>query len=219
VLLKKYPQVFGLAAVVFLANFAHYVYPSVFVLFAEYQYRWSEEQVGLVLAVVGVCSVIVQAGLIGPLVKTLGERRGLTFVDDSIATTPQATLEALASFSGRRVTVLVGGHDRGLDWRPFADAMHATPPNAIVTMGANGERIRASLQAAGGNYRLGSAATLAGAVQLAIDATPAGGVVLLSPGAPSFDQFSDYVERGCTFARLAGFDPAMIGAIEGLGIA
>ena len=77
VLLKKYPQVFGLAAVVFLANFAHYVYPSVFVLFAEYQYRWSEEQVGLVLAVVGVCSVIVQAGLIGPLVKTLGERRAL----------------------------------------------------------------------------------------------------------------------------------------------
>ena len=77
VLLKKYPQVFGLAAVVFLANFAHYVYPSVFVLFAEYQYRWSEEQVGLVLAVVGVCSVIVQAGLIGPLVKKLGERRAL----------------------------------------------------------------------------------------------------------------------------------------------
>lgn len=77
VLLKKYPQVFGLAAVVFLANFAHYVYPSVFVLFAEYQYRWNEEQVGLVLAIVGVCSVIVQAGLIGPLVKALGERRAL----------------------------------------------------------------------------------------------------------------------------------------------
>jgi DHA1 family tetracycline resistance protein-like MFS transporter len=79
VLLKKYPQVFGLAAVVFLANFAHYVYPSVFVLFAEYQYRWTELQVGWVLAIVGVCSVIVQAGLIGPLVKKLGERRALLF--------------------------------------------------------------------------------------------------------------------------------------------
>lgn len=78
-LLKKYPQVFGLAAVVFLANFAHYVYPSVFVLFAEYQYRWDETQVGLVLAIVGVCSVIVQAGLMGPLVKKLGERRALLF--------------------------------------------------------------------------------------------------------------------------------------------
>jgi DHA1 family tetracycline resistance protein-like MFS transporter len=76
-LLNKYPQVFGLAAVVFLANFAHYVYPSVFVLFAEYQYRWTNQQVGWVLAIVGVCSVIVQAGLMGPLVKKLGERRTL----------------------------------------------------------------------------------------------------------------------------------------------
>jgi DHA1 family tetracycline resistance protein-like MFS transporter len=79
ILLKKYPQVFGLAAVVFLANFAHYVYPSVFVLFAEYQYQWTSEQVGWVLAIVGVCSVIVQAGLMGPLVKKLGERRALLF--------------------------------------------------------------------------------------------------------------------------------------------
>ena len=78
-LLKKYPQVFGLAAVVFLANFAHYVYPVVFVLFAEYEYRWNEQQVGFVLAAVGVSSVIVQGGLVGPLVKRLGERRALLF--------------------------------------------------------------------------------------------------------------------------------------------
>jgi UDP-N-acetylmuramoylalanine--D-glutamate ligase len=151
--------------------------------------------------------------------QTLGERDGLTFVDDSIATTPQATLEALASFSGCHVTVLVGGHDRGLDWRPFAEIVKETPPHAIVTMGANGGRIRTSLESVGGNYRLESAATLADAMRLAIAATPSGGVVLLSPGAPSFDQFKDYVERGCRFARLAGFDPATIGVIEGLGIA
>lgn len=39
-LLKRYPQVFGLAAVVFIAQLAHYVYPSVFVLVADYQYAW-----------------------------------------------------------------------------------------------------------------------------------------------------------------------------------
>jgi UDP-N-acetylmuramoylalanine--D-glutamate ligase len=44
-------------------------------------------------------------------------------------------------------------------------------------------------------------------------------VVLLSPGAPSFGPYRDYVERGRDFARLAGFDPEDISAIPGLGIA
>ncbi len=79
VLLKSYPQVFGLAAVVLIANLAHYVYPSVFVLFAEYQYHWNEKQVAWVLAVVGVFSVIVQGGLVGRVVPKLGERRTLLF--------------------------------------------------------------------------------------------------------------------------------------------
>jgi len=77
VLLRRYPQVFGLAAVVFLANLAHYVYPSIFVLFADYRYGWGPREVGWVLAAVGVCSVIVQAGLVGKLVPRLGERRTL----------------------------------------------------------------------------------------------------------------------------------------------
>ena len=77
VLLKRYPQVFGLAAVVFIANLAHYVYPSIFVLFADYQYQWGPREVGWVLAAVGVCSVVVQAGLVGRIVHAIGERRAL----------------------------------------------------------------------------------------------------------------------------------------------
>ena len=76
-LLKRYPQVFGLAAVVFIANLAHYVYPSVFVLFADYRYQWKEQEVGFVLGVVGVLSVIVNVVLIGRAVKAFGERRTL----------------------------------------------------------------------------------------------------------------------------------------------
>ena len=151
--------------------------------------------------------------------QALGEQGGLEWIDDSIATTPQATLEALSSLRGRMVSVLVGGHERGLDWHGFARDMRARPPHAIVTMGANGARIAGVLREAGGDYRLESAGTLAEACERARMATPPGGVVLLSPGAPSFDQFRDYAERGCAFARIAGFDPARIGTIEGLGIA
>ena len=78
-LLRRFPQVFGLAAVVLVSNLAHYVYPSVFVLFAEYLYQWDARQVSWVLGIVGVCSVIVQAGLVGRIVPALGERRTLLF--------------------------------------------------------------------------------------------------------------------------------------------
>jgi MFS transporter, DHA1 family, tetracycline resistance protein len=76
-LLRAYPQVFGLAAVVFLANLAHYVYPSIFVLFAGYLYGWGPHEVSWVLALVGVCSIVVNALLVGRIVRVLGERRAL----------------------------------------------------------------------------------------------------------------------------------------------
>jgi DHA1 family tetracycline resistance protein-like MFS transporter len=76
-MLARFPQVFGLAIVVLIANFAHYIFPSVTVLFTEYRFQWSTVQVSLMLALVGVCSAIVQAGLVGRLVPVLGERRTL----------------------------------------------------------------------------------------------------------------------------------------------
>lgn len=150
--------------------------------------------------------------------QTLGTLDGVAWVDDSIATTPQATMEALACFRDRPVTVLVGGFDRHLDWHPFAAWVQSSPPHAIVTMGASGPRIGEVLRNVGGTYRLHAAGALAEAIGFARSETPSGGAVLLSPGAPSFDQFKDYAERGREFARLAGFDPASIGQIGGLGI-
>ncbi len=150
--------------------------------------------------------------------QTLGARDGLTWIDDSIATTPQATIEALRSLQGKLVSVIVGGHDRGLDWRVFADYLCSQPLHAIIANGSNGRRIHALLGDAHGGQRH-CVATLAEAVALARKQTPVGGTILLSPGAPSFDQFHDYAERGRCFAEMAGFDADAIGKIEGLGIA
>jgi DHA1 family tetracycline resistance protein-like MFS transporter len=78
-MLRQHPQVLGLVVVVFLANLAHYVYPSVFVLFADYRYGWGQREVGYVLAGVGVMSVIVNVLMVGRIVKRLGEGRALLF--------------------------------------------------------------------------------------------------------------------------------------------
>ena len=158
--------------------------------------------------------------------QPLGERDGILYVNDSISTTPHATLAALALYRQRPLAVLVGGHDRGLPWDDFAASMRVHAPRAIVTLGhglagQNGDRIHALLAplAAGGRFELSQARDLDEALAQARKALPHGGVVLLSPGAPSFGLYRDYVARGRHFAELAGFDPDAISGIAGMGIA
>ena len=158
--------------------------------------------------------------------QSLGERDGITYVNDSISTTPHATLAALEMYRERQVAVLVGGHDRGLPWEDFADAMGDQSPAAIITMGMssmgqNGPRIFDLLEpvASDKSFLLEAAADLADAMAKARKALPHGGVILLSPGAPSFGVYNDYTARGRHFTELAGFDPDAISGIAGMGIA
>src|ERR1700727_2439155 len=67
----------GLSLVTFLAQVAHVVLPSTFVLYATYRYGWDAKPVGLTLAMVGICAMAVQGAAIGPIVKHLGERWAL----------------------------------------------------------------------------------------------------------------------------------------------
>ncbi|MBC8023486.1 MAG: TCR/Tet family MFS transporter [Burkholderiales bacterium] len=76
-LLRSHRELFGLAAVLFLMNLAHFVLPAVAVLYMGHRYGWGPLPVGLVLAGVGVCAMIVQGGLVGRVVPKIGERRAL----------------------------------------------------------------------------------------------------------------------------------------------
>jgi DHA1 family tetracycline resistance protein-like MFS transporter len=76
-MLRRYPQVFGLALTVFLFQLAHYVYNNVFVLYADHRFHWGQQQVGYVLAGVGVLSAFVQAWLAKRMIHGIGERRTL----------------------------------------------------------------------------------------------------------------------------------------------
>ena len=158
--------------------------------------------------------------------QPLGVRDGVLWVNDSISTTPHASLAALDVYRDRRVALLVGGHDRGLDWSGFAAAAQVRAPAAVVTMGhgvadQNGERIHHLLAGAAreAGFRLEAARDLPEAVAKGLRALDGEGVLLLSPGAPSFGMYRDYVARGKHFAGLGGFDPESISAIAGLGVA
>jgi MFS transporter, DHA1 family, tetracycline resistance protein len=77
VLLRRHRELTGLAAVNFLDALAHAVLPSMGVLYMMYRYGWGESAVGFVMAGVGVCSMVVQGALIGPVVKRFGARNAL----------------------------------------------------------------------------------------------------------------------------------------------
>ena len=76
-LLRSHPQLFGLATVMTLFYLAQQSLPAVFVLYTQYRYAWTERDVGLALAVVGVSTSIVSGILVGPFVRRFGERRSV----------------------------------------------------------------------------------------------------------------------------------------------
>jgi DHA1 family tetracycline resistance protein-like MFS transporter len=76
-LLRSHHELFGLASVNFLYYLAHQVLQSVMVLYVGYRYNWNARTVGLTLAVIGIGSVIVQGGLVRPVVARIGDRRAL----------------------------------------------------------------------------------------------------------------------------------------------
>ncbi len=143
-------------------------------------------------------------------IERLGVREQIEYVDDSIATIPEAAMNAVACFVGRPLTLLLGGKDRGQNYTSLASMMAARPQSLVICMHETGARAAEALRAAisqqaASDLRVFQVADLAAAMALAKAETKAGGVVLLSPAAPSYDAFKDFEERGKIFAKLAGF--------------
>jgi UDP-N-acetylmuramoylalanine--D-glutamate ligase len=79
----------------------------------------------------------------------VGTVGGVSFVDDSLSTNVLPTLAALDAFPGRRIALIVGGHDRGIDYAPLAAGIVARQaPTYVLTLPASGPRIRTHLEAA-----------------------------------------------------------------------
>jgi UDP-N-acetylmuramoylalanine--D-glutamate ligase len=129
----------------------------------------------------------------------IADPSGLTFVDDTLATSPYSAMHAIDAYADRQLTVIVGGTDRGLDYAPLREHLAG---RAITVIGIpdSGPRIVDLLRDLPA-VRAEVTGDLVAAVRLARELTPAGGVVLLSPAAPSYGQFRNFEHRSEVFAQ------------------
>ena len=149
---------------------------------------------------------------------TVGTVDGVAFVDDSLSTNVLPTLAALDAFPGRRVALIVGGQDRGIDYAPLAQGVREREdPTLVLTLPDSGPRISTAFTASTA-VTASTSSTAAGtagdqgfagvtdcpdldaAVAVGFAWARPDGVVLLSPAAPSFGHFRDYRDRGDQFA-------------------
>jgi len=122
--------------------------------------------------------------------------RGVRFVNDSKATTVDATLKALASFD-RPVVLILGGRGKGGDLSPLRPAVRKSV-RAVVLVGEAADKIERAL---GGVVPVERASNYREVVRAAFARAVRGDVVLLAPACTSWDMFKNFEERGRTFKR------------------
>jgi UDP-N-acetylmuramoylalanine--D-glutamate ligase len=131
----------------------------------------------------------------------IADPSGLTFVDDTLSTSPYSAMHAIDAYEGSPLTVIVGGTDRGLDYAPLREHLAARCAEiTVIGVPDSGPRILAALAGVAG-VRTEAAEDLVAAVALARKLTPRSGVVLLSPAAPSYGRFRNFEHRSEVFAE------------------
>ncbi len=137
--------------------------------------------------------------------ENIGEKKGITFFNDSLSTIPEACIHALDSLGSRVETLIVGGHDRGIAYDNLAAEIvtKSSYLQNVILLPETGLRIerllREKLKTSSSKLELFPVANLADAVAVAFAHTSAGKICLLSPASSSLNQFRDYQERGNAF--------------------
>lgn len=130
--------------------------------------------------------------------QIIGQKNGLTFIDDSISTTPETAIAALKAIGhAHPITLIAGGQDRGQDFSDLIDYIKNHPTVQLITLPDTGGRIAEAAHKNG--IPVYDCKTMPEAVQTAIEITPVGGTVLLSPAAPSYNMYKNFEERGQDF--------------------
>jgi UDP-N-acetylmuramoylalanine--D-glutamate ligase len=135
---------------------------------------------------------------------------GVTFVNDSISTTPEATKAALAAYRESRIALIAGGHERHQDYSELAQLLAPRGVNLLICLPVTGDRLATLTYAAAPEIEVVEAGTLEDAFKVLAARKAKYDTVILSPGAPSYGQlespgkvFKNFEERGAAFVRLA----------------
>jgi UDP-N-acetylmuramoylalanine--D-glutamate ligase len=132
--------------------------------------------------------------------QTIGERNGVRFVDDSIATAPERSIAALQAYF-EPLVLIAGGRDKHLPMGAWA-ALIARRARHVVLLGEMSDLVVQAINEADPSFQSVSRATnMDEAVARAASVARSGDVVLLSPGGTSYDMYNDFEERGRDFSR------------------
>ena len=130
-----------------------------------------------------------------------GVHGGIRWINDSLSTAPEVVVVALRALKSV-TTLIAGGYDRGYEQQPMIDALAGSPVKTLILVPDTGTAIAALARAACPHLDIREAATLDQAVALALETTPAGATCLFSPGAPSYNAYVSFEERGRHFRTL-----------------
>ncbi len=137
--------------------------------------------------------------------QTLGVKDGLTYVDDAISTTPETAVAGIKALDkGQDITLICGGLNRGQDYNTLIDFCQTIADRIhVIALPDTGHTIHKLALTAGLDSYF--APTMAAAVALAKDITSFGGLVLLSPAAPSYNAYKNFEAKGTDFKAQIGF--------------
>ncbi len=132
----------------------------------------------------------------------VAEKDGIKFVNDSLSTIPDATIQALETFPDTE-TLIVGGFDRGLDFTKLGNYLINSNVKTLILFPTTGERIWQAVCNADAKKKIEKfdVSSMEQAVRIAFAETSFGKVCLLSPASSSFGIFKDYKDRGEQFRR------------------